>query len=93
MSTELHNQSNDTELAGLQDVTGTFGEPMDDQVLLRLVRQVKTEEGLTLAASAKPKLAMARVAVVLTPGGSRRSLEGLIGHGRWFDLHVPDMAA
>lgn len=38
-------------------------------------------------------LAMAHVAVVLTPGGSRRSLEGLIGHGRWFDLHVPDMAA
>ena len=33
------------------------------------------------------------VPVVLTPGGSRRSLEGLIGHGRWFDLHVPDMAA
>lgn len=45
------------------------------------------------SAAGAAALGMAHVAVILTPGGSRRSLEGLINQKRWFDLRVPDVAA
>lgn len=49
------------ETAGLQDPDGLFGEPMDDQVLLRTVRQVRSKEGITLSATSPQKMPMARV--------------------------------